>query len=396
MVADGLNVLMLSLSNDILTQPLGDSRERHIEYAERLASLHMLIYTSAEIPRTPQRLSSRLIAYPSGSRSPYTFVWDALRVGAAICRAGPIDVITTQDPFSTGLVGALLKHRFGIPLDVQNHSDFVDNRIWMAERWPRNALLNALGKWIARQADTLRVLNAEEKAKYLRLGLPDGRVWILPTPVRLARFAAPPDQAAVDALRRKLDIALGAPILLWVGKPVPFKHIPDLIHALDLVREAHPGVVLVLVGDFGVAPNVLALVERLGLGGNVRFAGRVPHQELPRYYHLCDIYVHPSIYEGLGKVMIEAAASSRPVVGTRTAGACEIVIDGETGLLSPPGDVNALAANLIALLGDPTRAAEMGRAARAYVTGKFERERAIERMIEMWRTAAGKIQPCAR
>ncbi len=387
--SSALHVLMIALSDAILTGAGGgDVRERHLDYAARIAHLHMIVYSPREHDLHTTALSDRLTIYPTRSLSPLTFVWDAYRLGAAICRTHPLNVITTQDPFATGLVGAWLKRRFRIPLDVQNHSDFFDNRFWIAERPLRYGLFNRLGKWVIRHADTHRVLNAEEKAKYLRLGIDPDRVVILPTPTRLSRFSpdGPPGEGA--ALRTQLGIPPDAPLIGWVGRPVGFKRVPLLVEAFALVRREHPNAHLLLVGDFSLRPDVYRQVAQLGLEKVVHFAGRVDHADLPAYYRLCDVYVHSSIYEGLGKVMIEAAASGRPVVATRTAGAAEIVVDGETGLICNTEDAADMAAKISALLADPARAQAMGRAARAYVLQKFDHTRALEAVVETWRRCA--------
>jgi glycosyltransferase involved in cell wall biosynthesis len=380
---------MIALNDAILTGAGGgDMRERHLEYAARVARLHMIVYSPRQHDLRATALSDRLTVYPSRSLSPFTFVWDAYRAGAAICRQHPISLITTQDPFATGLAGVWLKRRFHIPLDVQNHSDFFDNRIWIAERPLRYGLFNRLGKWVIRRADTHRVLNAEEQAKYVRLGIDPERVAILPTPTRLGRFApdGPPGEA--EALRARLGIPPDAPVIGWVGRPVQFKRVPLLIDAFALVRREHPATHLLLVGDFSTRADIRAQIARLGLEDAVHIAGRVDHADLPAYYRLCAVYVHSSIYEGLGKVMIEAAASGRPVVATRTAGAAEIVVDGVTGLICNPEDAADLAAKIGALLADPARAREMGRAARAYVLQKFDHARALDAVIETWQRCA--------
>ncbi len=387
--SSALHVLMIALSDAILTGAGGgDVRERHLDYAARIAHLHMIVYSPREHDLHTTALSDHLTVYPTRSLSPLTFVWDAYRLGAAICRTHPLNVITTQDPFATGLVGVWLKRRFRIPLDVQNHSDFFDNHFWIAEHPLRYGLFNRLGKWVIRHADTHRVLNAEEKAKYLRLGIDPDRVVILPTPTRLSRFSpdGPPGEGA--ALRAQLGIPPHAPLIGWVGRPVGFKRVPLLVEAFALVRREHPNAHLLLVGDFSRRSDVYRQVAQLGLEKAVHFAGRVDHADLPAYYRLCDVYVHSSIYEGLGKVMIEAAASGRPVVATRTAGAAEIVVDGETGLICNTEDAADMAAKISALLADPARARAMGRAARAYVLQKFDHTRALEAVVETWRRCA--------
>jgi glycosyltransferase involved in cell wall biosynthesis len=145
---------------------------------------------------------------------------------------------------------------------------------------------------------------------------------------------------------------------------------------------------LVLVGDFSGRADLQDQAADPALARWVRFAGMVDHNELPAYYRLCSIYIHSSVYEGLGKVMIEASASGRPVVSTRTAGGQEIVADGETGLLANPEDPADLSAKIEALLADPARARQMGQAGRERVLEKFDHARNLDAIIETWQRTA--------
>lgn len=384
-----LNVLMIGLSDAILTgRGGGDVRERHLEYAERVGSLHMIVYSPRAHRLGQTALSPQLTVYPTRSRSRLSFVRDVVRIGQDICRRYPINVMTAQDPFTTGLAGLLLKQRTGIPLDVQNHSDFFDNAVWIAERPVRNGVFNALGKWVARRADTHRVLTETERAKYPTFGVDAERVVVLSTPTRLGRFTPETPPGEQEALRARVNLPAQAPVLLWVGRPVPFKRVDVLLDAFDQLLDAHPDTYLVLVGDFSQRPDLRERAALPPLADRVRFAGPVDHADLPAYYRLCDIYVHSSIYEGLGKVMIEAAASGRPVVSTRTAGGQEIVVSGKTGLLAEPGDPASLAAKLRLLLDNPAQAAAMGRAGRERVLEKFDHARNLNAVIETWQRTA--------
>jgi glycosyltransferase involved in cell wall biosynthesis len=388
--AESLNVLMIALGDEALTGLGGDARERHIEYASYVGHLHMVVYSPRRQGLAQTAINEKLTVYPTRSVTRLSFVRDAYRLGARICRQAHIDVMTTQDPFTTGLAGVLLRRRFGVPLHVQNHSNFFDNRAWLSDHPLRHRFFNWLGKRIVRRADFLRTVNEAEKAKYVAMGIDPARVSVIPVPVRLERFTpeAPPDEA--KALRAALGIPEGAPVVLWVGRPAPVKRVPLLIDAFARVRTGHPAAHLVLVGDFTARQDVMAQVAGLGLSDAVHFTGAVSHETLPSYYRLCDIYAHSSAYEGFGLVLVEAAASGRPVVSTRTAGAQTIVADGKTGLLCEVDDSVDLAARMAVLLDDPERARAMGMAGRAYVLDRFDRERTMQAIIQSWRQAASQ------
>jgi glycosyltransferase involved in cell wall biosynthesis len=375
---------MIGLGAEVLTGERGDVRERHLEYARRAGRLVMVVSAWDAPGLRAAQVSKQLTVYPVAPRVRVLFPLAAYRVGAQICRNKTVDLIVAQDPFATGLAGYWLKRRFRLPLVVSNHSFFFDNREWLAERPLRHRVFNRTGKWLLRRADGLRVVNAAEGRKYVALGIPADRVWILPTPVPLERFLSPPAPADLEALRRRLGLE-GRRVLLWVGDPRErAKDLPTLLRALALAAARDPAVMLVLVGDVAGTPHILDLARTLGVSPHLVAAGRVPHAEVPLYYHVSECYVHTSRYEGTAKVMLEAAAAGKPILSTRIAGIDAVVEEGVTGLLAPVGDAEEVARLILDLLQDPPRARAMGEAARRRITARFNREVMIDGIVRMW------------
>jgi glycosyltransferase involved in cell wall biosynthesis len=278
--------------------------------------------------------------------------------------------------------------RFGPRLQIQNHSDFVDNAFWIGERPLWNGMLNAFGKWAVRRADRLRVVNTAERRKYLSLGVAPDRVDVLPVPVDLSIFERPADEKRLAALRARWQIPSASPVLFWVGRPVPFKDLGMLLQALALVHRRRPEVCTIFGGDFSGAGQWPKLAHELGLGEAVRFVGPISRHELADYFALCSIYLHASMYEGFGRVMVEAAAAGRPVVATRTAGAMDIVRDGETGRLCPPRDSDGFADSVLKLLSAPDRSAAMGVVARRWAKERFDPNPLTHGIIAAWHATA--------
>jgi glycosyltransferase involved in cell wall biosynthesis len=186
----------------------------------------------------------------------------------------------------------------------------------------------------------------------------------------------PPD----PALRARFAPA-GTPLLLFAGRLVTFKGIDHLLDALVLLND-RPQPHLLLIGD---GPHQASLMQRaaaLGLRDRVTFAGPQPHAELPHYYAIADAFVVPSIaHETFSIASCEAMSCQRPVIGTRVGGLPEVVRDGETGYLVPPGDAAALADRIGALLADPALRVRMGAAGRAWTLEMFTWDRVIARML---------------
>jgi glycosyltransferase involved in cell wall biosynthesis len=331
-------------------------------------------------------LAENAWAYATRSRSRYSFVLDAYRLGARICRAGRVDIITAQDPFATGLVAWLLARRFGKPLNLQVHFDVIDNPHWLRER-PEHRALNVLAKWLLRRAATVRVGTTREREQLAAGGIPRERIFVAPVPVDLDRFsAAQPD----ETLRRQVG---GDALVLNVSRLVPQKDLPTLLRAAQQVVREYPGARFAIAGDGPLRRPLAALAAELGLQQHVCFLGNVDRNQIPVLLAAADALAVSSVYEGTSLATVEAAAAGKPVVTTDVAGASDTVVDGITGYVVPVGDAAALAGALERILGDPTNADQMGAAAREHVRRHFGTEPAVSEVIRMWRATAATRSP---
>ena len=124
---------MISIGDGILSNPVGDALERQKKYAKALGYIDMIVF-SPKAHNLKAKHYENLSIYPTKSLSMVTFVYDVLKIAKSILKEKKIDVITTQDPFGTALAGYLIKRKYGIPLHIQNHSSFLDNRLWIKEK----------------------------------------------------------------------------------------------------------------------------------------------------------------------------------------------------------------------------------------------------------------------
>ena len=177
----------------------------------------------------------------------------------------------------------------------------------------------------------------------------------------------------------------GAPRLAVVGRFVPIKGHDVLLRALARVRQQLPEVTLEIAGDGPLEPELRATVSRLGLGERVSFLGRVAPPG--PVFERAEVVVVPSFGEGFGMVVLEAMERGRPVVASDVGGLPEIVADGRTGLLVPPGDPEAFAAAIVELAGDQARAADMGAAGRTRALAEFSQERCTDRIEAIYGAA---------
>ncbi len=167
---------------------------------------------------------------------------------------------------------------------------------------------------------------------------------------------------------------------LFVGRLAGVKGVPILIDAMSNLVEKHPDLRLRLVGDGPDRQRLEADVEARGLGNRIEFLGYRSQAEVAEELARTDVFVLPSFAEGVPVVLMEAMAAQVPVVTTRIAGVPELVEDGVSGLLVPPGDSDAFTAALDALLADPDRRQALGAAGRRKVVADYDAAQEARRL----------------
>lgn len=173
------------------------------------------------------------------------------------------------------------------------------------------------------------------------------------------------------------------PRLAVVGRLIPIKGLDTLLDAV--ARAAVPGLRVELAGDGPLRDELEAQAERVGLGDTVTFLGRVA--PAGPVMERAAVVVVPSLGEGFGMVALEAMERGRAVIASAVGGLPEIVVDGETGLLVPPGDAEALAGAIRTLADDADRVVAMGAAGRARALAEFSQARCTERTEALYETA---------
>jgi glycosyltransferase involved in cell wall biosynthesis len=207
--------------------------------------------------------------------------------------------------------------------------------------------------------------------------LSSGKAIVIYNGVDSARFlmTAPP------GLVRELRLQHAHPIVTVIANFIDYKGHTFFFDAWRRVTATYPSAVAILVGEGPERSEFERRVAAEGFHASVRFAGS--RRDVPAILALTDIVAHPSLQEGFSNAILEAMAAGRPVVATAVGGNVEAVKDGETGILVPPRNAEALAGAIVALAADPKRAREMGEAGRNRVTRCFS----VERMIRNYETA---------
>ena len=203
--------------------------------------------------------------------------------------------------------------------------------------------------------------------------IPMEKLIAIPNAIDLSKF----ENLESGKLRRELDLDTDAPILLTVGRLSKQKGVQYLLRAMPEVLSEISNTRLALVGAGEDEESLKALARELGIQEAVRFLGW--HAEIPEFLKDADLFVLPSLWEGMPNVILEAMASGVPSVATEVGGTPELVSDGETGVLVPPADSDALARNIIFLLQDRELRIRMGQNALERAKSHFSPEQMIAR-----------------
>jgi glycosyltransferase involved in cell wall biosynthesis/SAM-dependent methyltransferase len=188
----------------------------------------------------------------------------------------------------------------------------------------------------------------------------------------------------VAATRARLDVEPAAQLVLVVSRLDPLKDHASLLEAFHrIVQRTESEAVLVIAGDGPEEEALRARVERLELASRVRFVS-APHAEIWALYAAAEVVVLPSLREDFPYSILEAMAMGKPVIGSAVGGVPEQIVDGVTGFVVPVSDTAALAGALEALLADPARRLDFGRAARARFEELFKVEAAVDRYRKLY------------
>lgn len=308
------------------------------------------------LPQLPLPVLRYLLMFTAGAA---LALWLILRHNAHI--------LVAQSPYE-GFAGAVAKKLAGISgrrvvLIVESHGDF-EQSLFLQRRVAFRSLYRTLMAWSARyalkQADILRAVSDSTRAQLAR--------W---APAKsIVQFPAWTDiEAFLNSKADSSDIDV-----LYAGALTPLKGVHILIEAFSKVAKELPEIKLYIVGrdqNKEYAAELHHKVAALGLSEKVYFVREVPQQQLARIMARCRVFVLPSLSEALGRVVFEAMAAGKPVIGSAVGGIPEMVQDGVTGFLVPPGNPETLADRLSWLLTHPEKAAEMGKRARAFAEKFF-------------------------
>lgn len=305
--------------------------------------------------------------------------WDPgiVRQLVRLMRERQIDIVHTH-VYNPGVYGRIAARWAGVPGVIT-----TTHGVYYRRKWKRRFINRALAHYTDRQ---IAVSEAVKQDLIRYDWVRPESIEVMPTGIDL-----PPFQLEVDSadVRRELGLPGDSYVFGTVGRLEPPKGHVHLIRAFERVVNVNAHARLVLVGDGSLAKTLHEEAARLGLAGRVVFTGS--RRDVPYLLRAMDLFVFPSLWEGQGLALVEAMASGLPVVASRVGGVSEVVSDGRTGRLVPPGSPEALAEAMLAVMANPARARAMGAAGRARTETVFGAAPMIARLEALYlKVAADK------
>ncbi len=307
--------------------------------------------------------------------SPFHDLW-ALWELTRLMRQKKYDIVHTHNS-KAGFIGRLAAKISRVPIIVHTIHGFAFHEY---ERPPRRILFILLERFAARLCDKLITISEPLKEWGLRLGIgrPEKYITIY-SGIEAEKFKI---NINIDEKKKELGIKpkekiVGVVAKLWEGKG----HETILEAAPQVIKEI-PDVKFLFVGEGYLREKLETQVRELGLSNNIIFTGF--RADIPEITATFDLALLVSLFEGMGRVLLEAMVMRKPVVATKVGGIVDVVRDGETGILVPPGDADALAKAIVTLLKDEELARRMGEAGRKRIDERFTARTMVERITEVY------------
>ena len=286
------------------------------------------------------------------------------------------DQLHAHSPVLTALAALPVARRHNIPLLYEIRAFWEDAAVGNGtgtEGSAKYLLTRRLETHAAHRADAVAVICEGLRDDLVRRGVPADKIIVSPNGVDLELFGAPPQRDGAFAKRLGLD---DAEVVGFIGSFYDYEGLDDLIAAMPRLAERRPKARLLLVGGGPMEAALRAQAEASPVADRILFVGRVPHQEVERYYALVDVLAYPRKAMRLTELVtplkpLEAMAQGKLVAASNVGGHRELIADGVTGVLFPPDDPDALADSLANLFERPGEWEARRAAARIFV----ERER---------------------
>jgi PEP-CTERM/exosortase A-associated glycosyltransferase len=334
------------------------------------------------------RLGTSVLEGMPGLRYVREVAATARRIDELVAQFSP-DVLHAHSPVLNALPAWKIGRRRGIPVVYEVRASWEDAAVdhgTTREGTVRYRGARALETWALRRVDHVTTICEGLRRDIIGRGVAADRVTVIPNAVDTDEFAF--GTRADPELRAKLGLE-GKRVIGFAGSFYGYEGLDLLLEALAMLAPRRPELRALLVGGGPQDEALRAQASASGLGDRVIFAGRVPHQEVQRYYELIDVLAYPRRSMRLTELVtplkpLEAMAQGRMFVASDVGGHRELVRHGETGFLCKAGDAAALAGQIDAVFDDEASWPRIARQARQFVESERTWTKSVRRYQDVY------------
>lgn len=302
------------------------------------------------------------------------------------------DILHAHSPALNAVAALRVGRQLGIPVVYEIRAFWEDAAVdhGTSREWGvRYRLTRAMETWALKRVDATTTICEGLRAEIVGRGIPAQNVEVIPNAVDIGDFST--GGARDEMLARDLGLE-GKTVLGFIGSFYAYEGLSVLLDAMPAMLAHQPDLRVLMVGGGPQDGALRQQAKALGIDGQVVFTGRVPHQEVQRYYNLVDLLCYPRLKMRLTDLVtplkpLEAMAQGRLVAASDVGGHRELIEDGVTGVLFAAGDAAALARRVLALLAAPAQWPQLQAQGRYFV----ENERNWAASVARYRKVYGKL-----
>ena len=294
-----MKILSIGLDKSILKTDSA-SQKRQMAYASCFDHVHVIVLAKKSLGLNKVELGDKLTVYPTNSWCKLMYFYDAYKISKDITN---ITVVTTQDPFFTGLIGYLITKKLHTKLQMQLHTDICSS---VFNTGVMRKIQIIIARFLFTKADCIRVVSEKIKQCLMQKNKVSAQIDILPIFVDTHYFQDIKPSLKLECMYNKYDKKI-----LVVSRLEKEKNVAMAVRVFAEITNKIDSVCLIIVGIGAQKENIRDLAKKLGIDDKVYFVG---YTNPAPYYKLVDVTLLTSYYEGYGMVIIESLASGTPII----------------------------------------------------------------------------------
>jgi len=340
---------------------------RHKDFEQIAEEINGVLYIRC--PSSIQKITTPTLLYKV-----FEFVFSSHALEKAIikvCNEHKPRVIHAHSFYPLKASAYHAARKFGIPYIYELRGLLEESGVtrgWSEKGW-RYRLIQHFDNYNLIRADAIVTISQTLKTEVMQRGVPESKIVVVPNGVDTQDFKPIEPDYELAAQLGLLDNIL---VIGYIGSLVRWEGLENLLYAFSSILRTTKNVKLLIVGDGPLRSDLLKLCDQLGINSFTIFTGQIAHENIKRYYSICDVLVLPRTKARVNALVtplkpLEIMAMGKPLIASDLPALREIVISRQTGVLVEPDDPNKLAEAILYLLDDPQERKRLGANARAWV-----------------------------